>query len=500
MEFLHHLQLGFSIAFDPMNLLLCFIGVLCGTLVGVLPGLGPSTTIALLLPITFKLDAVQSFIMLSGIYYGALYGGSTTSILVNIPGEASSVVTCLDGYQMAKQGRAGPALGISALGSFIGGTFAIVLIMLMAPPMARMALKFGYPEKAALLFFGLTTATYLSSGSLIKSLMMAATGLALSCIGTDLITATQRFSFGIVELMDGIGIVPVVMGLFGLPEILDNVARPSRKVEVFDTRRSELLPSKEDWKASAGPIARGSVLGFFVGLFPGAGGVLPSFFSYALERRLSKHPERFGTGEIAGVAGPETANNAGGQAAFIPLLTLGLPCTPALAVLMGALMIHGLTPGPLLMRENPELFWGAIGSMYVGNVMLVLLNLPLIGLWVKILKIPYYLLAPLILLVCLIGAYSLNNSIVDLLIMIVCGIGGCLMKKYDYPPAPLVLALILGSMFEESMRQSLIMSRGSMVLFFSRPISAAFIIVSVALLLSPLVFRKHRRLQGGDEN
>jgi putative tricarboxylic transport membrane protein len=436
--------------------------------------------------------------MLAGIFYGALYGGSTTSILVNIPGEASSVMTCLDGYQMAKQGRAGPALGISAFGSFIGGTFAILLIMLFAPPLARMALKFGYPEKAALIFFGFTMVTYLSGGSLIKSLMMAAVGILISCVGTDLITATQRFTFGILELTDGIGIVPVVMGLFGIPEILSNLEKPSREVQVFETRASQLLPSKQDWKESAGPIARGSILGFLIGLLPGAGGVLPSFFSYALERRLSKHPERFGKGEIAGVAGPETANNAGGQAAFIPLLTLGLPCTPALAVLMGALMIHGLTPGPLLMRENPQLFWGAIGSMYVGNAMLVLLNLPLIGLWVKILRIPYYLLSPLILVICLIGAYSLNNSTVELMIMVLCGIVGYLMNKYGYPAAPLVLALVLGPMFEESLRQTLIMSKGSLAIFFTHPISAVLVIISLALLVSPLIFKKRSSLQGGD--
>jgi putative tricarboxylic transport membrane protein len=498
MDFLAHLQMAFTIAFEPMNLLMCFIGVLCGTLVGVLPGLGPSATIALLLPVTFSLSAVQSFIMLAGIFYGAQYGGSTTSILVNIPGEASSVMTCLDGYQMAKQGRAGPALGISAFGSFIGGTFAILLIMLFAPPLARMALKFGYPEKAALIFFGFTMVTYLSGGSLIKSLMMAAVGILISCVGTDLITATQRFTFGILELTDGIGIVPVVMGLFGIPEILSNLEKPSREVQVFETRASQLLPSKQDWKESAGPIARGSILGFLIGLLPGAGGVLPSFFSYALERRLSKHPERFGKGEIAGVAGPETANNAGGQAAFIPLLTLGLPCTPALAVLMGALMIHGLTPGPLLMRENPQLFWGAIGSMYVGNAMLVLLNLPLIGLWVKILRIPYYLLSPLILVICLIGAYSLNNSTVELMIMVLCGIVGYLMNKYGYPAAPLVLALVLGPMFEESLRQTLIMSKGSLAIFFTHPISAVLVTISLALLVSPLIFKKRSSLQGGD--
>ena len=498
MEFLTHLQMAFAIAFEPINLFFCFVGVLCGTLIGVLPGLGPATTIALLLPVTFKLTAIQSLIMLAGIYYGALYGGSTTSILVNIPGEAASVVTTLDGYQMAKKGRAGPALGIAAIGSFIGGTFAIVMIMVMAPPLAEMALKFGFPEKAAVIFFGFTMVTYLSGGSMVKSLMMTAVGLLISFIGTDLITASQRYTMGLLELTDGIEIVSVVMGLFGVAEILTNLERPPGQVEVFETKTSELLPTRKDWKQSAGPIGRGTLLGFLVGLFPGAGGVLPSFFSYALERRVSRHPEKFGTGEIAGVAGPETANNAGGQASFIPLLTLGLPCTPGLAVLMGALMIHGLTPGPLLMMEHPELFWGAVGSMYVGNAMLVLLNLPLIGMWVKILRVPYYLLGPVILLICMIGAYSLNNSVVDLIVVVVCGFAGYLMNKFGYPAAPLVLSLVLGPMFEESLRQSLILSGGNPAIFFTHPISAVLAVVSFAFLISPLLLRKQRSLQGGE--
>jgi putative tricarboxylic transport membrane protein len=497
-DLVHHLQLAFGIALDPMNLLLCFVGVFCGTLVGLLPGLGPASTIALLLPITFNLSAVQSLIMLAGIYYGAQYGGSTTSILVNIPGEASSVVTCLDGYQMAKKGRAGPALGIAAMGSFIGGTLAIVITMFMAPPLANAALRFGYPEKAALIFFGLTMVTYLSGGSAIRSLMMAAFGLLLSYIGTDLITASQRFTLGIVELYDGIGLIPVVMGLFGLAEILTNLEKPSKEVEIFEARTNELLPTKQDWKDSSGAIARGSLLGFLVGLLPGAGGVLPSFFSYAMERRISRHPERFGQGEIAGVAGPETANNAGAQASFIPLLTLGLPCTPGLAVLAGALMIHGVAPGPLIMSQHPELFWGVIGSMYIGNAMLVALNLPLIGLWVRILKIPYYLLAPLIMMVCLIGAYSLNNSVVDLVIMVLFGILGYLLNKYDYPAAPLILALVLGPMFEESLRQALILSGGSPLIFVSHPISAILVIISISLLVSPVIFRNRAKLRGGD--
>ena len=498
MELLSSFQMAFSVAFEPMNLFLCFVGVLVGTLVGVLPGLGPSTTIALLLPVTFSLTPVQSIIMLAGIFYGALYGGSTTSILVNIPGEASSVVTCLDGYQMAKKGRAGPALGIAAMGSFIGGTFAIIMTMLLAPPLAEFALRFGFPEKAAVLFFGFTLVTYLSKGSLAKALMMAAVGLLLSSVGTDTISALPRFTFGIITLNDGIGIVPVVMGLFGVAEILANCEKSSKEVKVFEAKVSQLLPGKEDWKRSAGPIGRGTVLGFLVGLLPGAGGVLPSFFSYALEKRISKHPEEFGEGAIEGVAGPETANNAGGQSSFIPLLTLGLPCTPGLAMLMGALMIHGLTPGPLLMKENPQLFWGVIGSMYVGNGMLVLLNLPLIGLWVKLLKVPYFLLAPLILLVCIIGAYSLNNSVAEVVIMIVCGFIGYLMTKFSYEPAPLVLALVLGPMFEESLRQSMLLSRGSLWIFLKHPISAALVIISILVLVSPLMSRKKLRLTGGE--
>lgn len=500
MDILGHIGMAFSVALAPVNLLLCFVGVLCGTLVGVLPGLGPATTIALLLPATFSLTAVQSMIMLAGIFYGALYGGSTTSILVNIPGEAASVVTCLDGYQMARKGRAGPALAISAIGSFIGGTFAIVMTMFLAPPLSEMALKFGFPEKVALLFFGFTMVTYLSRGSMVKALMMAAAGLLLSTVGTDLISASPRFTLGILELQDGIGIVPVVMGLFGVSEILLNVEQSSEKIQVFKAKVSDLFLTKKDWKDSAGPVTRGTLLGFLVGLFPGAGGVLPSFFSYALEKRISKHPETFGRGDIAGVAGPETANNAGGQASFIPLLTLGLPCTPSLAIMMGALMIHGLAPGPLLMTENPEIFWGIIGSMYIGNAMLVLLNLPLIGLWVKILKVPYFLLAPLILLICLIGAYSLNNSMTEVGIMAACGLLGYAMKKFSYEPAPFVLALVLGQMFEESLRQSLILSNGNPMIFVTRPIAAVLVGVSIMLLISPFVFKQKSRLTGGEED
>ncbi len=493
MDVLQNLGMAFGVAFEPSNILMCFIGVLFGTLVGVLPGLGPTATIALLLPITFNLSPVASVIMLSGVYYGAYYGGTTTSVLVNIPGEAATVVTCLDGYEMAKKGRAGPALGIAAIGSFIGGTFAMILLVLLAPPLASMALEFGPPERAALIFFGLSMVTYLSSGPLLKSLTMAGFGLLLGCIGTDLITGSERFTMGFMGLSDGLGIVPVVMGLFGVTEVLLNVEKSSEKMQVFKARVREMLPTREDWKVSSGPIARGSVLGFFIGLLPGGGGILSSFLSYAVEKRLSRHPERFGTGEIQGVAGPETANNAGAQATFIPLLTLGLPCNATLAVLMGAFMIHGITPGPLLMKDHPALFWGVVGSMYLGNAMLVLLNLPLIPLWVKVLRIPYRIFFPLILLICVIGSYSLQNSVFDVGIMIGCGAIGYLLKKFGYEAAPLVLALVLGPMLEEAVHQSMVISGGSGLVFLSRPIAAALVVVSAVLIVFPLASWALRR-------
>jgi putative tricarboxylic transport membrane protein len=475
----------------------CFLGVIFGTLVGVLPGLGPTATISLLLPITFTLTPVQSIIMLAGIYYGAQYGGSTTSILVNIPGEASSVVTCLDGYQMARKGRAGPALGISAFGSFIGGTFTVIMLMFLAPPLAGIALKFGPPESASIMFFGLTMVIYMSSGSMIKALMMAVFGLLLGCVGTDLITGVQRYTLGAIALEDGMGLVPVVMGLFGISEVLFNIEESFQKRDIFKTKIKGLLPTKQDWQDSAGPIARGSVVGFFLGLLPGGGALIASLISYAMEKKVSKHPEKFGTGDIRGVAGPETANNAGAGGAFIPLLSLGIPCNVVLAILMGAFMIHQITPGPLLMKEHPDLFWGIVGSMYIGNIMLLVLNLPLIGIWVKILKIPYAILFPLIFLFCLIGSYSLNNSLFDVLIMICFGILGYLMRKFHYEAAPLVMAFVLGPMLEENFRQSLLISKGSLMIFFLRPISAAFIAVSLCLLVSPLILKLFRKQRPG---
>jgi len=418
-----------------------------------------------------------------------MYGGSTTSILLNVPGEAAAVVTCLDGYQMAKKGRAGPALGIAAFGSFIAGTFGTIMIMLLAPPLAGIALKFGPPEFVGLVFLGLTMVTYLSSGSMAKGLMMAVVGLLISYIGTDIVTGRERFTLGIATIAGGFDMVPIAMGLFGISEVLLNLSRPEAGREVFQTKLRDLLPSKQDWNDSSGPIARGSILGFFLGIIPGGGGMIPSFISYAMEKKIAKRPETFGMGEIRGVAGPESANNAGAQGAFIPMLTMGIPCNVVLAILMGALMIHGVPPGPRMLIDHPRIFWGVVGSMYIGNSMLLLLNLPLIGLWVRLLKIPYSLLFPFIFLFCLIGAYTVGNNVQDVYIMILFGILGYGMKKYDYEPAPLVLAFVLGPMFENAFRQSLIISGGNPLIFLSRPIAATFLVISFIILVSPLALR-----------
>ena len=489
MDFFSHLYLAFQVALEPTNLLLCLIGVFIGTLVGVLPGLGPTATISLLLPITFKLGPVPAIILLAGISYGAFYGGSTTSILINIPGEAASVVTCIDGYQMARKGRAGPALGIAAMGSFIGGTFAIILLMLLAPPIASAALKFGPPEFVALAFLGLTLVTYLSSGSMVKALMMAAVGLLLGYIGADIVTGKERFTMGITKLIGGLDLVPVVMGLFGISEVLLNIEKSSATREVFQTNLRQVLPSRKDWRLSAGSIARGSILGFFLGVIPGGGALIASFASYAVEKKVAKDASMFGKGDIRGVAGPETANNAGAGGAFIPLLTIGIPCNVLMAVLLGGFMVHGVIPGPRLMEDHPQLFWGVLGSMYIGNAMLLILNLPLIGLWVKILKVPYSFLFPLIFLFCLIGAYTLGNNPQDVLLMILFGFVGYLMKKFQYEPAPLILALVLGPTLESGFRQSLILSNGSFLIFISRPIAAALVFLAFFLLVSPLILK-----------
>lgn len=494
---LNQILLGFGVALEPANLLFCFLGVLIGTFVGVLPGLGPIATMSLLLPVTFHLNPVTAIIMLAGIYYGAMYGGSTTSILINIPGEAASVVTCIDGYQMARQGRAGPALGISAFASFIAGTFATLGLMVMAPPLAEMALKFGPPEYFSLMLLGITLLAYLSSGSINKALMMAGVGLFLGTIGTDTLTGTTRFTFDIVTLMDGVNLVPLVMGIFGIGEVLSNLEMEIKR-DLFKTKITHLLPTLQDWVESKWALVRGTLLGFFLGILPGGGAIIASFTSYAVEKRFSKTPEKFGTGMIAGVAAPEAANNSASGGAFIPLLTLGIPGNATMAVLMGALMIHGIQPGPTMIQQHPGLFWGVVASMYIGNVLLLILNLPLIGLWVRILRVPYGILFPLILLLCLIGSYSMKNELSDTLVMVVFGVIGYLMRKYRYDAPPLVLAYVLGTRIEESLRRSLLISNGNPFIFVERPISAAIIVLTVFLLASslfPTLRKKRERIE-----
>ena len=503
MDLADNLMTGFSVAFQPHNIFFCFIGVLIGTLIGVLPGIGPVGAMSILLPITFGISPVTAIIMLSGIYYGAQYGGSTTSILVGIPGEAASVVTMLDGHQMALQGRAGPALGIAAFGSFIAGTIGIIGLMLLAPPLASIALRFGPPEYFALMIMCLVILTYLAQKSMAKSLMMAGVGVLAGVVGLDTMTGLPRFTFGISDLLDGIGIAPLAMGLFGVSEILLNVEK-TIKQGVVVSQVKNLLPSRQDWKESFAPIMRGSFLGFLLGILPGGGAVLSSFISYGTEKRISKTPEKFGHGAIAGVAGPEAANNAAAQAAFIPLLTLGIPANAVMGILLGALMIHGITPGPLMIQKNPELFWGTVTSMYIGNAMLLVLNLPLIGLWVRLLRVRYAVLFPLILFIALIGAYVINGSEMDLYLMLFFGVVGYLMRKFDYEPAPLILAYVLSPILEDSLRQSLIISGGSMGIFVSRPIAAGFLFVAALLLVSAVLpaIRKKRNalLASADEN
>ena len=489
MPIFNNLLLGFGAVLSAHNLFFCFLGVFIGTLIGVLPGIGPVATISLLLPASFGMDALTSIIMLAGVYYGAMYGGSTTSILVNIPGEAASIITCLDGYQMARNGRAGPALGMSAFGSFIGGTVSIVGLMLLAPLLARYALKFGPPEYFSLMFFGLTMVTYLCMGSVTKGLLMAAVGIAVSTVGQDPISGITRFTGGSVTLMDGFGIVPAAMGIFGIGEVLVNIESTITQ-EVFSEKIKGLLPTLRDWADCTWPIVRGSFIGFFMGILPGAGTVIPTFMAYAAEKKISRHPERFGTGVIEGVAAPETANNAATGGSLVTLLSLGIPANVTMAVLLGAFVIHGIQPGPLLMTKYPELFWGTICSMYVGNVMLLVLNLPLIGLWVKILKIPYQILFPLILIFCFLGVYSLNNNLYEIVIMLCFGVFGYLIRKFEYEGTPFLLGMVLGPMFETAFRQSLIY--GDPFVFFKHPISGVLLTVSFILLITPLFPRIRR--------
>lgn len=496
MEILSSLLQGFSVALQPMNLFYCFVGTFLGTLIGVLPGIGPVGAIGILLPMTYILDPIPAIIMLAGICYGAMYGGSTTSILLNIPGEASSVVTCFDGYMMARNGRAGPALGISAFGSFIAGTFSVIGLMFVAATLSNFALKFGPPEFVMLMVVGMTVVTYLARGSMIKALIITVIGLSVGCIGMDPVVGKPRFTFGIPQFTDGIGIVPVVMGLFGIGEVLNNIGERI-KGEVYTGKIKGLFPNKEDWKRSGLPIARGTLLGFFMGIIPGVGNVVPVFLSYALEKRLSKHPERFGTGEIEGLAAAEACNNATVGGTFIPLLSMGIPANSVTAILLAALMIYGLQPGPLLIQTSPDLFWGVIASMYIGNVMLLILNLPLIPLWVKLLKVPYTYLFCFILLFVFIGVYSVHYDVMDIYITVFFGVVGYFLKQFGYEPAPFILALILGPLIEFDLRRSLVLSNGSFMIFLTRPLSAILFGIVVTIIVSSLIFK--RRLGRGLE-
>jgi putative tricarboxylic transport membrane protein len=482
LETLGNLGLGFSVALAPSILLYAFIGCLVGTLVGVLPGVGPLAGISLLLPATFGLDATRAIVMLAGIYYGAMYGGSTTSILMRIPGEAASVMTCIDGYAMARKGRGGAALAIAAVGSYIAGTVSIVGLMLLAPPLADFALRFGPPEYLALLLLGLFVLAYMSSGSMTKSLAMAAFGLLLGMIGIDQMSGYFRFAYGVVSLGDGLGVVPVAVGLFGIAEILATAgqATPPRVVK---PRLRELLPSREEWRESAAPIGRGTVLGFLIGILPGSAHIISSFVSYAVEKRLSKRPQQFGHGAVAGVAGPESANNSATSGAMVPMLALGVPSGPIPAVMLAAMMVHGVSPGPLLIQQQPALFWGFVASMYVGNVVLLILNLPLVGLFVNILRVPYTYLYPAILVFSMLGVYAVNGSVVDVWIMLIMGVVGWVLRKLDFETAPVVLGLVLAPMIELSLRQSLAMSDGHYGIFVQRPIAGALLGVALLLVL-----------------
>ena len=487
MELFNNLILGFSVALSLQNLMYCFIGVFLGTLIGVLPGIGPLATIAMLLPITFNVAPVSALIMLAGIYYGAQYGGSTTAILVNLPGETASVVTTFDGYQMARQGRAGPALGIAALGSFFAGTVCTLLIALFGPPLAEMALKFGAPEYFSLMLMGLVTAAVLAHGDMAKALAMTALGLLLGVVGTDVNSGMARFSFGFPELTDGIGFVVLAVGVFAVGEIIGNLGDPEERQVFTGQKIKNLWPTKEDLKVSFMPIVRGTALGAFLGVLPGTGPAIASFSSYMLEKKLSKHPEMFGKGAIEGVAGPESANNADAQCKFIPTLTLGIPASATMALMLGALTIQGIAPGPQVMTQKPDLFWGLIASMWVGNLMLVLLNMPLIGLWVSLLKVPYRMLFPAIMAFSCIGIYSVNNSAFEIYLTAIFSIIGFAWLRLDCQPAPLLLGFVLGPLMEENLRRALLISRGDPTVFFTRPISLSFMIVSALIVLIMLL-------------
>nr|WP_295890928.1 tripartite tricarboxylate transporter permease [uncultured Devosia sp.] len=496
MDIIASLGLGFSVALDPMNILYCFIGVLLGTLVGVLPGIGPTATIAMLLPITFSLSPAGALIMLAGIYYGAQYGGSTTAILINLPGESSSAVTAIDGYQMAKKGRAGPALATAALGSFFAGTVATLLLAFFAPPLARAALNFGAPEYFALIVLGLLVSIALAHGSILKALAMIVLGLLLGMVGQDIYTGTPRFTFGIRELFSGLNFVSVAVGVFGVAEILRNLEDEKGR-DVMVKAVKNLWLTKDDFKRIVGPVLRGTALGSLLGILPGGGHILSSFASYSAEKRLSKTPEEFGHGAIEGVAGPESANNAAAQTSFIPLLTLGIPAHPVMALMVGAFILQGITPGPNVINDQPALFWGIIASMWIGNILLVLLNLPLIGLWVKMLSIPYRALFPAIVLFACIGCFSINQNIYDVFAIGFFGVVGYILIRFGCEPAPLLLGFVLGPLLEEHLRRAMIISRGDPTVFVTRPISATLLglaLLAVIVAVLPGIRKKRKEV------
>jgi putative tricarboxylic transport membrane protein len=488
LESIQSLAAGFAAAATLQNLLYCLAGVIVGTLVGILPGLGPIAGIALLIPVTFGLNATSALIMLSGIYYGAMYGGSTTSILINVPGETASVMTCIDGYQMAQQGRAGPALAIAAIGSFVAGTFSIFGLVLIAPPLAQAALVFGPPEFASLMVFAFVVLSNVTGKSLVKALMMTVVGLILGTVGMDPVGGNERFTFGSPYLLSGIEFVAVAIGVFGLGEILVNAAKPPGQLEqrVLVPRLRDLYPSVTDLKRSVGAILRGTGIGFATGLIPGPAPVIATYASYAVEKRLSRHPEEFGKGAIEGVAGPESANNAATQSAFIPLFVIGIPFGPVPAILLGALLIHGVTPGPLLISESPDLFWAVVASMYIGNFILLLLNLPFVPLFANMLRVPKKVLLPLVMLFCMTGMYSVNNAVLDVWMMIAFGVLGYLLRGWAYEGAPLLLGLVLGPKLEVAFRQSLMISHGDFAIFVTRPVSIALLAATLLFLVYPL--------------
>ena len=493
MEIFQSLLSGFSIALNPIYLYYALLGTILGTITGVLPGLGPLGAMAILLSFTLTMDATGAMILFAGIYYGAMYGGSTTSILLNIPGEAASVVTCIDGYQMARKGRAGAALTVSAVGSFVAGTISIFGLMIAASALANVALKFGPPEFFAIGVCGLLLLARLSGGSVFNSFIMILLGIAVSTVGLDFVTGEERFTFGVYELGQGIEFLPVAMGLFGIAEVLETAERKEQSRSVLKVRLRELLPTREEWRRSIHPIWRGSVLGFLIGLIPGPSPVISTFVSYLVEKKLSKHPEEFGQGAIEGVAGPEAANNAAVGGAYVPLMALGIPFTPAMAVILGALMLHNITPGPNLISEKPELFWGVIASMYIGNIMLVVLNLPLVNVFVSILKIPRQILLPCIVLLCLIGVYSINASYLDLIVLVIFGYVGYILRGLGFQPAPLIMAMVVGPMIETSLRQSLKITGGNPGPLFFRPICLTLYLAVFLAFFLPLAIRTFKK-------